>query len=53
MESDSDLDNPLDFGSRASPPPVIDDDSHSADEEPGPSNLEAENRSVQSSNHIN
>ncbi|SLM33333.1 Ribonuclease H-like domain [Lasallia pustulata] len=44
VESDSDPDNPLDFGSRASPPPVIDDDPHFADEEPGPSNLEAENR---------
>ncbi|SLM41265.1 Ribonuclease H-like domain [Lasallia pustulata] len=44
VESDSDPDNPLDFGSRASPPSVIDDDPHSADEEPGPSNLEAENR---------
>ena len=53
VESDSDPDNPLDFGSRASPPSVIDDDPHSADEEPGPSNLEAENRSVQSSNHMN
>ena len=53
MKSDSDLNNPLNFESQASPPSVIDDDSHSADEEPGSSNLEAENRFVQSSNHMN